>query len=386
MALLCWALWAALSGRDMVGAALLAGVGLLCWLLVFLNVSSVRSRAHGVSVPPAPQTRLLPRLMEAALVLVVVAVTAFVPGITRKVSDDDRLRVSLVIETQWHAAWLADHALEFQRASGSAPTSAGAIVQRFVQAETLPPGGRWNNWLELEASDPWRRPWVFQVDPGEAWVCSRGPSGAGECPGGRLAALPAEAAGSAGYSTKFGAWGNAEARRFRQTFFDTLATVAWVGPMGLYIVYRLVRRALGRPAQLGTRLGTWTGIAAGLAFSVPLYMGLHNAMILGILSARATADVTMFNEAIARYRAETGHLPLTLSSLAERPTARGGQGMPILDKERFPMGLCRGIRRGDGSETLNPFYTYRRWASGRYFIACPQPFQRPTVMAQRSVE
>jgi len=60
--------------------------------------------------------------------------------------------------------------------------------------------------------------------------------------------------------------------------------------------------------------------------------------------------------------------------------------MPILDKERFPMGLCRGIRRGDGSETLKPFYTYRRWASGRYFIACPQPFQRPTVMAQRSVE
>ena len=381
LAFLASALWIAATDRNVTAVVVMAGVGLLCWLLLYQKVRSEPSPTAVTTVPVVISAPLGWRWLEALLLFVVVAITPIIPGAVRNIVEAERVRASVVVEGQWNAGWLADHALEFQRLSGRAPASALEILERFVQPETLP-NLRWS--LAHESGDPWQRAWVLRVDPGEAWVCSRGPSGAGACPAGRLTSLPVASAGTLGYSTKLGPWGDADRGPAPSTVSASLAMAAWFLPIGAYAGYRLIRRAVRRPVRLGRRLAMWTCIAAAIPFVYLSFTAMHNEMHVRSLSARAGADIARFNEAIARYRAGTRQLPPTLSSLAERPSSTVGQATPIIDKENFPRGMCKGA--GDGhTETLKAFYTYRRWSDGRYFIMCPQPFHAsPTVMARGS--
>ena len=326
------------------------------WLLCLAHVGDARRREKARARPPVS---LRSRILETVLIVAVPAVMAVGGALQSTVADPSTVEVSRIMEALWEASWIVEQAQQYLRVEGRNAGSIAELRRRFPEAD-------------IEVRDPWSRDWIVSPafedattppNPGDLWVCSRGPRGTGHCPLANLVAGPSSAPGSIGYSARFGGWEGKEERGWVKRLGDILSIVLIVAPLPGYMAYRIIRRMRGRPAPaLGTVSGTIVvvvilGILALIA--IPLYLNVATRA----RGTKAQNDIRIISAAIAQYRAHMGTSPATLADLTAAVTDSQGQAAgPFLEK--LPTPPCCGRSQ----------YTYRRWAEGRYFLKYSDPW------------
>ncbi len=297
--------------------------------------------------PPAP---LRSRIRETVIIVSVVAAILSAVLVERSVAVDP-VQESRIAEARWEAEWIVEQAEQYQRFEGRNAGSIAELSRNMPRAQ-------------MEATDPWGRDWIvspaFQdtsapANPGDLWVCSRGPAATGRCPPANVGEAPSSADGSVGYSARFGGWTSGKEPSPHQGLANLLATVLVFAPLPGYIAYRVIRRVRGRPAP---------ALEAGeIIFVVIIIIVAAGAISLPNLlesaararHSRAMGDIRTITEAVEQYRAHMGSSPVALKNLTV--ASRNSQG-------RIAEPFLATLPRSPGG----PQYIYKRWSDGRYFL------------------
>ena len=342
-----------------------ASLGIIFWLFSLAHVADARRRERA---PARPPVSFWSRVLESVLIITVAGVMAVGFSLTNTRDASWGMEVSRVTEARWQAEWVVEQTQQYQRVEGHNAGSFAELRQRFPEAD-------------IEVRDPWGRDWVvsraFQdartpLYAGDLWVCSRGPAGTGHCPPENLGAVPSSAAGSIGYSARFGGWQGGDERAWLERLTDILAVVLILGPLPGYVAYRVIRRVRGSPAP---PLRMVSG-AIGLVVIVALMAFIAPAMSLSVAqrarAAKAEADIRAISAAIAEYRAHVGSSPATLADLTVAVTnSQGPPAGPFLEK--LPTPPCCGRSE----------YTYKRSTDGRYLLKHSDPHGNSLTVVER---
>jgi hypothetical protein len=260
--------------RDVVWCALglVPFLGPIAGLVVLRQRSETSQPESEVVPPPLPAIRLWKRILRGLAVLVVV------PGV---------VYLTLLAEHQKSA-----RVQESGRMASAHQESRRAVEQaeryRHIYARNPVTIARLNIDLpetDIAGTDPWGRPWLvspaFQdtrtpPNPGDLWVCSRGPAGTGPCPPTHIPSYAGPLDGSIGYSKQFGGWQGLEARWQTWLSGAILNIPPWlpIGYIIAYLGYRIGRALLRRPRQ-----GPWSVLEA-------LYVVCLLALLAGLAVAR----------------------------------------------------------------------------------------------------
>ncbi len=310
--------------------------------------------------PPAP---LRGRIRETVMIVSVVAAMFSAVLVERSVAVDPVLE-SRIAEARWEAEWIVEQAQQYQRLEGRNAGSITELSRRLLQAQ-------------IEATDQWGGGWVVSpafkdtrspVNPGDLWVCSRGPAAAGRCPPANVGDAPSSADGSVGHSARFGGWSSGQEPSPHQGLANLLATVLVFAPLSGYIAYRVIRRVRGRPAP-----ALEAGEIIFVVIIVVVAAGVIAVPNLLEASARArhsyaTRNIEIISHAIERYRVYVGSPPETLDDLTLSVVNPHGQiAGPFLEAvPKSPFGTQ---------------YRYRRWADGRYLTKWRDVGDFPTLLS-----
>ncbi len=362
-------LYGFITDVEDAAAAPLIGIviGIPFGLFSLAHVADARRREKARARPPVS---FWSRVLESVLIITVAGVMAV--GVARQstLADSRTMEVSRITEALWEAEWVVEQAQQYQRLEGRNAGGIAELRRRFPEAD-------------IEVRDPWGRDWVVSPafedattppNPGDLWVCSRGPAGTGHCPPGNLGAAPSLAARSIGYSARFGGWQPGKERVWLKWLSDILSIILIAAPLPGYIAYRIIRRVRGRPAPALRTVSGAIGVViiAGILalIAVPMYATVASRARL----AKAEADIRVISAAIAEYRAHTGSSPATLADLTVAVTNSQGQATgPFLEK--LPTPPCCGRSQ----------YTYKRWADGRYLLkfSVPHGYAIPPTVLER---
>ncbi|MFQ5946542.1 MAG: hypothetical protein ACE5NC_09900 [Anaerolineae bacterium] len=264
-----------------------------------------------------PPTSLRSRILEGVLIVTLAGAMIFALRGDEFLAAVNKQPTSRLTEAGWEAEWIIEQAQHFQRAEGRNPGSIAELSRRFPHAEIQP-------------ADPWGQDWVvsptFQdirtpPNPGDLWVCSRGPAGTGRCPPEDLEVASSSTPESIGYSARFGVWARAEEATWLQRLSDAwpgIGIVLFLGPLPGYFAYRMIRRGFDRPAptlrgELGMLMGMLMIVVVGF-MSAALPPAMPDISSLAP-HAKAKADVRRLAWAVTTYAGYTGKLPATLRDL-----------------------------------------------------------------------
>ena len=334
---------------------------LFLWLLSVAHVSSdMRAQARPRTQPPPSAWKPVLILLGMVAISVVLTYSAFRLKARSPSRDPGARNIALAL---LEARVAVEEAIQYQRGRGRNP---GSLAN--LNAEV--PGAT------IEEIDPWGRPWVLSPafqdtrtapNPGDLWICSRGPAGTGPCPPGDMAAYAGPLDGSVGYSARFGGWqGSAAWGDWRQVALMSpwVLTVGYlvaypvylIGALGSRIVRR-IRRGTSSPVQNRARPALnalWGiclfGVGAGTAIPMVAEIGARAPM------AKARTDTRVIADAVATYSDHMGSLPKALTDLTAPLTNSRGQtaGPFLVAIPSPPPGWTR--------------YRYRIQADGTYTI------------------
>ncbi|HEY3065793.1 MAG TPA: hypothetical protein VGL09_08375 [Methylomirabilota bacterium] len=311
-------------------------------LSVVWGLSVVHACYDAIHPPPPDSSR---RTAEGLILVgVFLAMAVWVMVLPANRHDARAREAARIQDALWEATWIVEQAQQHRASEGRAPASVEELRRRVPAAK-------------IEATDPWGGDWVISATD-DAWACSRGPRGTGQCPPGDPGDAGRSASGSIGYSARGGGWSSPPT--VSTAAVDALALVLFVGSPIAYVACRVIRRRRGRPAPALT--GGLAVLGFLLIVSVPQIVGmaLHSSIEARARQAKAQADVCVIATAISAYRAQTGTLPAALADVTLAVTnSQGVTCGPFL--ERMPTPLGRGS------------YIYKRGLGGTFIIRYREP-------------
>ena len=275
--------------------------------------------------------------------------------------------------------------------NGAREESRQAVEQclRYRQAYGRNPGSiaRLNDDVpaaEIAETDPWGRPWVLSPEfqdtrthsnPGDLWVCSRGPAGTGPCPPPDIPAYAGPLAGSAGYSGQFGGWQGRDPwwrSLLRRLPVLLLAVLVLLLPCYIvwylgYRLYRIGRKLLRRPLKPARPLLDSFMLVAIIGFLAAIAIP-NLRSVGGFKPTRAAGDVkTAVTQAIV-YAEDTGAYPTSLQVLRNSGYANVADDDPWGVPYRLSPVLARGKTPTKGDNVY--IYSKGSQGTGTY----PRPF------------
>ena len=249
----------------------------------------------------------------------------------------------------WQSRDVVEQALRYQQTYGRNPGSITRLNKDLPDADVV-------------ASDPWGRPWVvspaFQdseasPNPGDLWVCSRGPGGTGPCPPANIPSYSAAMEdASIGYSKQLGSWQGSEAMFGRWLYGALMATpLLLVLPFAVPLGYVIWCGGTGRGLRRAAAKSSWSMLS--LLCIVSLMSALAASCTEALLNAaaksmpaRAATDVkTAVTQAIV-YAGDKGVYPRSMRGLRDPgyanirdkdPWGNDWVFSPVLSEGRKPM-------------------------------------------------